>query len=363
MATATETSPADEQAPTSATANAPAPEPIPAPAPAPAPAVATTPAAPAPNVPATISAAPEEKKPLPFHGSAITYGPSATAYTFDQSADLKYNPTVGHRLGFLPEYHFADDLFAVKAKFWLSQEFTQSDTTTYKNEVEPSDIWVDLATEGFKEKVTGLKLSGDVRFTLPTSKASQEVGRIMTIGPSLTLSRKFDVLHGLTVGYTGRFTYRFNKFTTGQHSSPWLVSCGDTASSTCGDVFLTNGTRSTNYDVMHGLVVSFAPLEKLSFDGLFLYDHAFLYPLAATPGQFQGSQGLTGSGTDVRNLAVIYLSTTYQLTKVFGLTLGAFTFTTEPDVNGQYLFPIFNRYTVLYLEAGIDVEALASSLL
>jgi len=351
VATATETSPAAEQT---------SPQPTPT-SPAPGPAI-SPPSPSAPAVPATISAAPEEKKPLPFHGSQITYGPSATAYTFDQSADLKYNPTVGHRLGFLPEYHFADDLFSVKAKFWLSQEFTQSDTTTYKHEVEPSDIWLELGTEGFKEKITGLKLSGDVRFTLPTSKASQSVGRIMTIGPSVTLSRKFELLHGLTLGYTGRFTYRFNKFTTGQYSSPTLANCGDSASSACAD-FFTTGTRSTNFDMMHGLVLSFQPLEKLSIDGLFLYDHAFLYPLATAPGQFSGSQGLGGTGTDVRNLAVIYLSTTYQLTKVFGLTLGAFTFTNEPDVSGQYLFPIFNRYTVLYLEAGIDVEALASSLL
>ena len=85
--------------------------------------------APAPAADASTVVAPAaEKKPLPFAGSAITYGPSASVYTFDQSAELHYNPTVGHRLGFLPEWHF-NDLFFARGKLWLSQELTQSDAT------------------------------------------------------------------------------------------------------------------------------------------------------------------------------------------------------------------------------------------
>jgi hypothetical protein len=322
---------------------------------------ASTPPPPAASEPATIQAAPEEKKPLPFHGSQITYGPSATAYTFDQSADLHYNPTVGHRLGLLPEWHF-NDLFFARGKLWLSQELTQSDTTTYKNEVELSDVWLDFGTEGFTEKNTGLKLAGEVRVTLPTSKASQSIGRIMTVGPMLSLSKKFDVLHGLTFGYVGRFTYRFNQYTTAQYQSPYLAACGDPRGSTCAD-FYSTGLRSTNYDVTHGLVANFQPHEKVSLDLVLWLQHAWLYPLSPAGSQFQGAQGLTNTGTDVRNVAVFYLSGSYQITKVFSATLGCFTFTNEPNTDGTYLFPLFNRYTTLYLEAGVDVEALASSLL
>jgi hypothetical protein len=322
----------------------------------------STPPAPAASESATVSnAAPEEKKPLPIHGTQITYGPSATAYTFDQGAELHYNPTVGHRLGILPEYHF-NDLFFARAKFWLSQELTQSDTTTYKNEVELSDLWLDFGTEGFTESHTGIKLSGEVRVTLPTSKTSQSIGRIMTVGPLASVSKKFDVLKGLTFGYVGRFTYRFNQFTTGQYQTPYLASCGDPRGATCAD-FYSSGLRSVNYDVTHGLVASFMPHEKVSLDVVLWLQHAWLYPLAPAQSQFLGSQGLTNTGTNVRNTTVFYLSGSYQLTKVFGLTLGAFTFTGEPTTDGNYLNPFFNRYTTLYLEAGVDVEAVAASLL
>ncbi len=305
------------------------------------------------------------KKPLPFAGSELTYGPSASIYTFDQSAELHYNPTVGHRLGLLPEWHF-NDLFFARGKLWLSQELTQSDSTTYKNEVELSDLWLDFGYAGWTEKVTGLKLSAEVRATLPTSKASQSINRIMTVGPMLSVSRKFNLLHGLTVGYSGRFTYRFNQYTTGQYSSVPIANmatgCNGPSDPACSGL-TTNGVRSTNYDITHGLAVSFEPIEKLSFDALIWYQHAFLYPLAPVPAQYQGAQGLAQTGPDVRNLAIFYLSASYQITKIIGLTLGAFTFTGEPDVNGRYINPFFNRYTSLYLEAGLDVEAVVSRFL
>ncbi len=297
------------------------------------------------------------QKGLPFRGSLLTYDHSATAYSFDQSAELHYNPTWAHRLGILPEWHF-NDLFFARGKLWLGQELTQSDTTTYKNEIELSDLWLDFGTTGWLEKHSGIRVSGEVRFTLPTSKPSQALGRVMTIGPMAALSRKFNLLHGLTVAYSGRVTYRFNRFANGQFESPSIADCGDPTGTACLD-FRSSGERSVEWDVMHGPAISFQPIENVSIDALFLWDHAFLYPLAPAPAQFAGSQGLAVAGTDVRNLGIFYLSASYQVTKLVGLTLGAYTLTAEPYLDGTYLNPIFNRYTTLYLEADFDVEAAA----
>ena len=61
-----------------------------------------------------------------------------------------------------------------------------------RNEIQLSDIFLDLGTTGYTEKITGLKVSGDVRFTLPTSKLSQS---------SVVISR---ALLGLAVASTTR---------------------------------------------------------------------------------------------------------------------------------------------------------------
>lgn len=303
-----------------------------------------------------------EDKPLPFHGSTVSYGHSATALTFAPLAQPFYDPTWGHRLVFLPELHLGEQ-FVARGRFSLFQEFTLSDSTTRRHEVEPSDVWLDLGVNGWEEKTTKLLFSGDVRVVIPTSKASQAQTRVFSLGPSLSVTRTFAVRSGLTLNYMGRFTTRFNRFTTAQNSSPAIAACGDAKSADCAQ-FLTTGSRNPHFDLFHGLSVTFLPWDKVTLSTTLGLIHYWLYPLAPAPTKYADVATLDPK-TDVptRALSVFLLSATYQVLPQLGLTLGAWTYSDTLGLDGRYEFPLFNRNTTIYLEAAVDIEATVSSVL
>lgn len=294
-----------------------------------------------------------------WRGTSVNYSHNLGVMT--PAAEPFYNPTWSHRLGLFPEWHFGD-VVTLRGRFFLSQEFTDSDVTRYRNEVELSDVWLDTVWSGFTEKRSRIRLGADVRVTLPTSKASQAQTRLFTLGPSLNVSRTFPVLSGLTLIYTGRFTWRFNRLATRQNQGPTIAACGDVRSLECID-FVNTGVRNPQFDVLHGPVVSFAPHPKVDVSASFLMQRAWLPPLAATPAELAGSTQLEAAGTGVatRDLMIFSLSVSWQAFRAVGFSLGAWTFSNQLGEDGRYQFPLFNRNTTLYLDATFDLEGAVAS--
>src|SRR6185295_3170401 len=98
------------------------------------------------------------------------------------------------------------------------------------------------------------------RFVLPTSKLSQSKQQWLTVGPSLSLSRKFAIRSGLVIGYAGRPTYHFNGSTT-RVKQPTLAPCLDREQSLQCLEDATTGGRNAQFDFGHGPYVSFSPFE------------------------------------------------------------------------------------------------------
>lgn len=315
---------------------------------------------------------------VPWRGSQISYGIAASALTFTPdyvepgaptSPDAPrgvymYNPYVGHRLGIMPEWHF-NDQFYLGGRFFVSQEFTLSDSTTRRNEFEPSDLWLDAAWAGWKEPHTGIKMSGSLRFALPTSKGSQAVGRIMNIGPGLSLSRAFPVMSGLVLGYGTRFTYRFNRFQTAQNQGPSITACGTgtaNADVDCPSITST-GTRASQFDFFHGPSIVFLPHERVTIYLGFYMQYAYLPKLAQATTDQSGqpvpdlSLHTDTTGPQWRNFWGASVSVTYQAWDTVGFTLGAFSFDSQLDTQGRYRFPIFNRSTVVSIDMSVDIES------
>ncbi|MBL8912172.1 MAG: hypothetical protein JNM17_15885 [Archangium sp.] len=296
---------------------------------------------------------------LPFHGTAVSYGHQLTAD----------NPTpevVGwsHRIGLMPEYHFNKVAF-FRARLYLSQEFTPSDSTNTLHEIELSDLWVDAVWTGFKEKNTGIRIAGDLRTTFPTSKFSQGVSRLFTLGPSANVSRSFNVLGGLSLIYSGRFTWRFNRFTTRQNDGGFIINCGGFAlPEACIDG--NTGRRVAQADIIHGPTISFSPHARLNISGTFLLQHGFLPRLSPADAELAAQvPSLNAPSTNpndyVAHFAAFSVGVTYTPWDPVSLTLGAFTFSPQLAGDGKYIFPLFNRNTVVSLDATFDIEAAVSS--
>ena len=117
----------------------------------------------------------EEGSKVPYRGTSVSYGHTMSVYNYTESERVWM-----HRIGITPEWHFTDDL-SLRSRFYLTQEFTKSNTTTRLYEVELSDLWLDGVWGGFKEKATGIKVAADLRTTFPTSKQSQAATRIFTL--------------------------------------------------------------------------------------------------------------------------------------------------------------------------------------
>lgn len=306
----------------------------------------------------TGSAAAEDRPA--WRGTSVNYSHNLGVMTLAPAAEPFYNPTWSHRLGIFPEWHFGN-VATLRGRFFLSQEFTDSDSTRFRNEVELSDVWIDAVWNGFTEKRSGVRLGADLRTTLPTSKASQAQSRLFTLGPSLTLSRRFDVLSGLTLIYSGRFTWRFNRFATRQNQGPTISACGDVRALECID-FINTGIRNPQFDLLHGPIVSFAPHPKVDISTSLLMQRAWLPPLAAAPPDLASSTQLSGpADVGTRDLIIYTLSVSYQAFRAVGFSFGAWTFSQQLGEDGRYQFPLFNRNTTLYLDATFDLEGAVAS--
>jgi hypothetical protein len=345
-----------------------APEPVatePAPTPEPTPPPPPETLVPAPNrqqaapagAPVAVTAAKVEakKSKRAFRGSAISYGHQATAYTFDRAAQAYYNPTWSHSLALAPMWNFTDLLFA-RARLTISQEFTISDSTTRRNEVELSDLTLDVGASGI-EPVTKIRIGGDFRVGFPTSKASRYATRLLSIGPGLNASRSFPVLAGLIVGYSGRYSYRFHSFTTPRFESSPLFACADRNDRDCL-VLSHGGRRNAHSDVTHGPSLSFSPISSVTLAGSAQFTTQFLYRLSPS------AEPLLDEARDVpfRYFTNFDLSVSWQIFKPVGITLGASTLSLQLNSEGKRQFPLFDRNTTLYLDVSFDIEAAASGL-
>lgn len=306
----------------------------------------------------TIGSGSGEGSKVPYRGTSLSYGHSITPYNYTKEV-----VSWTHRLGLMPEWHFTD-AFTVRARFYLTQEFTLSDTTNSVNEVELSDLWLDAVWGGWKEKTTGIRLAGDLRSTFPTSKQSRAVSRLFTLAPGLNVSRTFGVLSGLTFVYSARFTWRFNRFSTRQNEGGLISNCNANAEQVQAVGFIdacnnsSSGANNVQADVLHGPTVVFNPHERVNISASLFMQRGWVSPMSAYE--------VGGVSLPARNYTRDFIGfsfgLSYQPWDVVGFTLGAFTFANQLDTTGKYIFPLFNRNTAASLDATFDLEAIVSSI-
>jgi hypothetical protein len=289
----------------------------------------------------------------PWRDSEIDYEHTVSALSFSKSADPTYNPYYAHRLYLMPYWHVGD-LLTFKARLIVEQELTSSidSETLKKHEVTLSDLTLDASYAGFTEPFTGIKFKGGIRFTFPTSKASQAMTMRMGIGPGVAVERKFPLLEGLTLSYAARLNFYFYQFTTAQNSSPWVACGGGDNSSPGCDNYVQNGTYNAWASFIHGPEIIFAPTDKLTVDLTFYFWNSYLYGLAGQP--VLGD----ADAQKVRYSQWLLATVSYQVLDYLGVSLGFSSQYSDLRPDGKYRAPFLNRNTQLFLDLNFTIDPL-----
>lgn len=295
-----------------------------------------------------------------WRGSFLQYSHSMTANSVDKGAELTWNPVYVHGVTIQPQRYFGDD-FVARVGFSLEQELTNSDYTTKLHEYEWSDLSLDLVWTGWVEQESGIRFSGSVRAIAPISKISRARSLVAGLSPGFTASRRFDVLSGLTFSLAARYTQRFYDSSTGRYDGHGIVGCSDTS---C-DALTNTGVRNSPWDVSAGPSVVLAVDDALTLSSSLILARQHLYALGDGEVPFDGGTNVVvadATGASTRYVNIFNLEASYALLDNFQLSLGVNTGAPELAPDSTRYFPLFNRYTVVYLGLGADLDGLASRL-
>ena len=330
--------------------------------------VASVPAAEASAaVPAvTAEVAPAAKaKANPWKGTFVGYEHVFSAVSLDKASGQTWNPYYAHSFTLQPVWRF-HDYVGLRLRLDVEQELTDADETVRRYEWMWSDLNVEVnAGKGYTEKVTGININGNLRLGLPVSKISRARTMFLALSPSLTISRKFSVLKGLTIAYSGRFTYQFHQSTTAQYDGTSL-SCGDPDSAEC-ERFTNTGIRNAQTVLVHGPSIRLDILDNLSFSvsyslrrsGLYELDDYEVYDSAS--GIHLGTLSSGENDIDARYGQAFSAELAWAPIDMVGLALGFITVYSDLRQNGSYQTPLFNQFTNIYLNLSLDIDSVVQA--
>lgn len=293
----------------------------------------------------------------PFRGSTITYRNSASALTFDKAGEPWYNPTWVMSLELAPRFAL-NKIFSVGASIDFSREITEDDSSTLSGET-----WVGNLSLAFNASkfVTipgaGIDVSASVQALFPTSLAAQYQTMLFAVAPGLRLSRNFDVLSGISLGYGLRVTKNFHEYTTSETETPQIPGCFNGAGG-C-ESYLNTGVRNSSWRLSNSFDLSVAFTEWLSLDLSFAILTSYLYDAVE-----DGDVTLTPQEPqDIRTALNYEVGVTFTPLSYFSVGLGATTFNPQLKPDSTNYEPFFNRYTALYLDLRLDVADLVATAL
>ncbi|MBX5483545.1 MAG: hypothetical protein IRZ16_17115 [Myxococcaceae bacterium] len=289
----------------------------------------------------------------PWRGSSISYGlTSPTSRTIDRGFQLTYQPSLVHRLDLRPEWHFNEQLY-LRGEVLFAQEFFTGNTTTYGHQIVWSDPTIDLGFTGVEDRYTHIRVSGSLQVAAGLSKAAILETRVASLAPGVSISRRFALLSGLQVGYNARLTQHFHRFTTGQNVGAAVPEMCPDDNVSC--IFRSNGALNTHTDIAHGPVVTLSPTRRLSVSASFQMYRGWRYEPTKVDNDPVSYQPLVDPGTsDGWGFAA---SVSYDVLPFLNVSLNGNSFGPQLTADSQRENPLYNRYTQLSLDLGLDVEA------
>jgi hypothetical protein len=323
----------------------------------------------------TAEAAPEEEEEapapppdLPFRNSFFDWTNSVTFNTFIRDAQLAYNPYYAQSFSLTPRWYLAPTSYFLVNQS-LGVELTPSDFDASLRDPQLTDTIVE-----FRQIIPweGFAFMGQLRLTLPTSKASQAAQRYLSTGLGVQVVRPIPEAF-LTVA--GSFAYR--RWWAGSnvpqsgvdqqiHTGEGLHGCGVTPVSGldgppdgCDQVSALSTTRDT---IVTGITTTFS-YENFAATFQFLFINLYGHPLAPARIDVDTSEEpliIEDESNHWRNFIYMTLALSYQFAPWFSMTLGvanAGVFAPAYDGRGNVQSP-FNPDTQVYLSTTIQLDAL-----
>ena len=292
----------------------------------------------------------------PWTGNVLTYRNSVSLMTLQEGEELTYNPYYAMTLSVRPTY-WVNDIFYVHGRFSVTRELTNSDITTDRGETWVSDLIFRLAAHEFYTiDVVGISFSASLDIITPTSPISRARTLQIGLAPGIRISRDFDVLSGIGIGYGFRVTGRIHDKTTAERESPIIGGCSGTTGG-C-DEYLNTGLRNPYLRLSHSFDLSVGFLDWLGLEISaalmtdYLHDEVTSTNVSHTPQADQDQRFYVAS-----DVAIVL-----KPMPSLGIRIGAETLNPQLAPDSTFYAPFFNRYTEFYLDLTLDVAGLVSQI-
>ena len=313
-------------------------------------------------------------KKLPWHGSTLLFDQSTTTQTVGIGKDYNSsNPMYELWFSLRPRYYFIDterDTLNLNLRMDLIQELTNSDSSTYRNEANFGNIWVNLgyghAFIKNPEKALALTVSTGPRWIIPTDKYSYMAGGRGSLGWTLGASGSLPLagakatwFPSLGLSASGAYSYSLNRTTTGENTD-FQRTRQDSGGRPLISSQISSGARVEH----QGLVVAGANLsvtEKLSVGLTYIWILQWTYKFNHTNNAVNTASGPVPAANipdpvNFRVLPWFLTSVDYDLLPEVALGVGYYNLSNQIGEDGVRRSPLWSPEARVFFDVTANLD-------
>ncbi len=286
----------------------------------------------------------EKKEPPRWTGSEVSLRHGFNTIGFLRNLEPTYNPVFAQGISIDPRWRLNKKI-NLTAHLGIETELTDSDVSTYKRQPLLEDTFVTGAYS--LPKLPG-KIGGSValRLTLPTSKDSLARTMWFALGPSVSLSRPFELTKNisLTAFASFRANVAFHSFQELTFDHPAIAACDAGGSEPCNQ-FDHSGSRSPFATLNETIGVDIGLPYRLSGQVVVQLVQSWLYDLVDDPRVMTSPNNVNW-----RYVNVYLIELGWEPIKHVKASGGFQTVNPQLAPDSTYYPPFFNRYTEVFLK-------------
>lgn len=282
-----------------------------------------------------------------IRGSFINVANTVSLRTFDEGAQLTYNPLYAINTTANMRY-WLNDKVNLRLGVGFSREITNNDFTTQDGEIVFNDTTVGVGGVLWNIPVVNVLAIGAFDVRLPTGPFSQAQTMIFAAQPRIILFKPFSNMAGFNIAFVTGFNRMVNEFTTATADGPARFC--PAAALGCDPT--DTGVRNARMRLVNVLSLGIQPTSWVGGTASVAYLHDYLYEkadddieAAFVPQEEQNTRSFV-----FYNLEVFFIPV-----PAFQIAVGANSFGAQRAPNGDNRTPFFNLNTNLVAEVRINV--------